>query len=323
MTTATSSMMTNVERYLTHRRSLGYRSKTNGYLLRTFAQFADVHAVGEPLTIDLALRWATAPEGTRRVYHANRLDALRTFARYLAVFEPRTEIPPQRLLGPSFLRVPPHIYTPQEIAALIHESLTYQPSLRRDPLTGLRNATIIGLLACTGLRIGEALALKNSDVDLDQGLITVRQSKNLRMRLVPITDCAASHLRRYREARDQRFGRSGDSEAFIRSPRGGHLGYKSVLGAFQRLRRRAGLEGTFGRNPRLHDLRHTFACNHLLRAYRENRNIDNAVHELSIYLGHATLACTYWYLSGVPALLEQSTKRFEAHGLQHRKGKRS
>ena len=320
MTTPTSTMMKMIEQYLTHRRSLGYTIKTDRYLLRCFALYADLHAPGEPLTVDLALRWATAPEGTQRVYHAKRLDALRSFARYLAVFEPRTEIPPQRLLGPSVMRVPPHIYTSKEITALIRESLTYQPSLRRDPLTGLRNATIIGMLACTGLRIGEVLALKNSDVDLDQGLITVGQSKNLPMRLVPITDCAAGHLRRYREARDQRFGRSGDSEAFIRSPRGGCLSYETVSWAFQRLRKRTGLKDPSGRNPRLHDLRHTFACNHLLRAYRENRNVDNAVHELSIYLGHATLASTYWYLSGVPALLEQCTKRCEAHGLRPRNG---
>ena len=323
MTTPTSTMMKKSEQYLTHRRSLGYMIKTDGYLLRSFARYADFHAPGESLTVDLALRWATAPEGTQRVYHAKRLDALRTFARYLAAFEPHTEIPPQRLLGPSFMRVPPHIYTPQEITALIRESLTYQPSLRRDPLTGLRNATVIGLLACTGLRIGEALALKNMDVNLDQGLITVRQSKNLPMRLVPITDCAAGQLRRYREARDERFGVSDDSDAFIRSPSGGHLSYETVEWAFGRLRERTGLKATSGRKPRLHDLRHTFACNHLLRAYRENRNIDNAVHELSIYLGHATLASTYWYLSGVPTLLDQCTKRCEAQGLRPRNGGRS
>jgi integrase len=322
MTTATSTMMKKIEQYLTHRRSLGYVIKTDGYVLRTFARYADIHAPGAPLTVDLALRWATAPEGTQRVYRAKRLDALRTFACYLAAFEPNTEIPPQRLLGPSFMRVPPHIYTPQEIAALIRESLTYQPSLRRDPLTGLRNATIIGLLACTGLRIGEVLALKNSDVDLDQGLITVCHSKNLPMRLVPITDCAAGHLRRYRDARDQRFGRSGDSDAFIRSPRGGHVSYETVSWAFERLRTRTGLKDASGRKPRLHDLRHTFACNHLLRAYRENCNIDNAVHELSIYLGHATLASTYWYISGVPALLEQCTNRCETLGLRIQKGGR-
>jgi integrase len=316
-------MMNKVEQYVSHRRSLGYRIRTDAYLLRSFARYADLHAPGEPLTVDLALRWATAPKGTQRIYHAKRLDALRTFAHYLLVFEPRTEIPPQRLLGPSFMRVPPHIYTPQEIAALIHEALTYKPSLRRDSLTGLRNATTIGLMACTGLRVGEALALNDSDVDLVQNLIIVRQSKNLPMRLVPITECAADRLRRYREARDQRFGYSGNSEAFFRSPRGGHVSYETISWAFKQLRKRTGLKDASGRHPRLHDLRHTFACNHLLRAYRENRNIDNAVHELSIYLGHATLDSTYWYLSGVPALLEQCTKRCEAQGLRPRKGDRS
>ena len=96
-----------------------------------------------------------------------------------------------------------------------------------------------------------------------------------------------------------------------------------MMWAFKELRERVGLKNASGRNPRLHDLRHTFACNHLLRAYRANRNIDNAVHELSTYLGHATLASTYWYLSGVPALLEQCMKRSEAHGLPYRNGGRS
>jgi integrase len=323
MTTRNSTMVKKVERYLIHRRSLGYIMRTDSYMLRSFARYADLHASGKPLTVDLALCWATAPKETQRIYHAKRLDALRTFARYLAVFEPRTEIPPQRLLGPSFMRVPPYIYAQQEIAALICECLTYQPSLRRDPHTGLRNATVIGLLACTGLRVGEALALNNIDVDLDQGLITVHESKNLPMRLVPITDSAVRHLRQYREARDRCFGRSGDSDVFIRSPRGGHLTYETLQWAFQRLCNRVGLKDASGHTPCLHDLRHTFACNHLLRAYRENRNIDDAVHELSIYLGHATLTSTYWYLSGVPALLEQCTKRCEAHGLQSRKGARS
>jgi len=323
MKTPASPMLKKIEQYLVHRRSLGYRINTDGYLLRSFARYADLHAPGEPLTVDLALRWATSPRNTQRVYHAKRLDALRTFARYLVAFEPRTEIPMPGLLGPSFMRVPPHIYTPQEIAALIRESLTYQPSLRRDPFIGLRNATIIGLLACTGMRIGEALALNDENVNLDQRLITVRQSKDLPMRLVPITDCAVGHLRRYRKARDKRFGRADDSDSFFRSSRGGYVSYRTVMWAFDRLRKRAGLNVSSGRPPRLHDLRHTFACNHLLRAYQENRNVDNAVHELSIYLGHATLDSTYWYLSGVPALLEQGAKRGEAQGLRPRNGGRA
>jgi integrase len=319
----TTPMLKKVERYLVHRRSLGYRIKSDGYVLCTFARYADQHAPGEPLTVDLALRWATSPKDTKRIYHAKRLDALRTFARYLVTFEPLTEIPMPGLLGPSFMRVPPHIYTPEQIAALIRESVTYQPSLRRDPLIGLRNATIIGLLACTGMRIGEVLALNDGDVDLDKRLITVRESKGLPMRLVPITDCAVSHLRRYRKARDKRYGRADNSDAFFRSSRRGHVSYESINWGFGRLRQRAGLNVSSGRNPHLHDLRHTFACNHLLRAYRENRNIDNAAHELSVYLGHATLASTYWYLSGVPALLEEGAKRGEAQGLGRRNGGRA
>jgi integrase len=315
-------MTKRVDEYIRHKRSLGYTLRTESYMLRSFASYADRHAPGQPLTVDLALRWATEPQSAQRVYHAKRLDTLRSFARYLAVFNPQTEIPPQRLLGPSFRRVPPHIYTPQEIAALIRESLTYPPSLRRDPITGLRNATIIGLLACTGLRIGEVLALTDSDVDLNQGLMTVRHSKNLPMRLVPITAGAVRHLRQYRQARDQRFGCAGGSEAFIRSPRGGHVSYEAIQWAFKRLRRRTGLKNASGRRPRLHDLRHTFACNHLLLAYRENRNMDNAVHDLSVYLGHAAIGSTYWYLSGVPALLEKCTKRCETQGLRIQKGGR-
>jgi integrase len=203
---------------------------------------------------------------------------------------------------------------------LTRESLTYQPSLRRDSFTGMRTATVIGLLACTGLRIGEALALKNSDVNLEERLLTVRQSKNLPMRLVPITDCAADQLRRYREARDKRFARCDASEAFVRSSRGGPLSYSGISSAFRRMRNRTSLKESLGRKPRLHDLRHTFACNHLLRSYREKRDMDNAVHELSIYLGHASLACTYWYVSGVPALLKLCAKRFEAYGLPSRNG---
>ena len=106
MTTPISAMMVNIDRYVAHRRSLGFAIRTDAYLLRSFARYADLHAPGEPLTVDLALRWAAAPKGTQRVYHAKRLDALRTFARYLAAFEPRTEIPPPGLLGPSFMRSP-------------------------------------------------------------------------------------------------------------------------------------------------------------------------------------------------------------------------
>lgn len=327
--TTFSTMMKKVEQYLAHKRSLGYKMRTDGRQLQSFARYADIHAPAGPLTVDLALRWATSPEGIyrryqiNRRYHAQRLSLVRGLARYLMAFDPRTEILPRRLVVATDTRVPPYIYTQREIAALIRECLAYRPSMKHQAYTGVRNATIIGLLACTGMRIGEVLALKNSDVDLVQNVITVRHSKNLPMRLVPISDSASSHLQQYRKVHDQRFGSSDDSNAFMRSLRGGHVPYLSIWFAFARSRKRIGLENVTRRYPTLHDLRHTFACNHLLRAYRENRDIDNAIHDLSIYLGHAKLKSTYWYLSAVPALLKLCSKRSEALGLRSQKGGRS
>ncbi|MCL2641118.1 MAG: tyrosine-type recombinase/integrase, partial [Phycisphaerales bacterium] len=266
-----STIMTKVEQYLEHKRSLGYKMKTEDGQLRSFARYVELHAPAGPLTSDLALRWATSPKGTRRFYHALRLGFVRSFARYLAVFDPRTEIPPQRLLCATAMRAPPYIYKRREITALIRDVLIRPPTLRCDPYIGQRNATTIGLLACTGMRIGEVLALKNRDLDLNQNVITVRQSKNLPMRLVPISDSASRHLQQYRKVRDRRFGNSDDSGAFICSLRGGHSMHGPIWLAFRKSRKHLGLGNGTRRKPRLHDLRHTFACNHLLRAYRENR----------------------------------------------------
>ena len=311
---AAAGMMERVSQYLAHRRRLGYRLYADGYLLRSFARYAERYAPGQPLTTTLALEWATMPKSGKRLYHAKRLDALRSFARYLVLFDPRTAIPPTGLLGPSFARIQPHIYTLEEMASLMRAALMNKSWTTDRRINPVRNATIIGLLACTGLRIGEVLALKNRDVDLVQNIITVRESKNLPMRLVPITDCTAQHLRAYLKMRDRCLGPSGEAEAFFESAYGGHLTYRSFCAAFDRIRTRAGLHGqrASGHVPRLHDFRHTFACNHLLRAYREKRNIDNAVYELSVYLGHATLYGTYWYLTGVPVLFAECLKRFEA-----------
>jgi len=204
--------------------------------------------------------------------------------------------------------------------ALIRDVLPGPVNQKHRAVLGVRNATIIGLLACTGMRVGEALALKNREVDLSRNVITVHQSKNLPMRLVPISASASSHLRQYQAVRDQQFGTGEDSNAFFRSSCGGHVLHSTIWRAFRGARNRIGLGPTARRKPRLHDLRHTFACNHLLRAYRENRNIDNAVHDLSIYLGHSSLAETYWYISAVPALFRLCSKRSEALGLLLRKG---
>jgi integrase len=324
MNYSTPSMAELADRYIEHRRSLGYRVDEDRYQLRAFVRYAQLEAPSQPLTVKLAVQWAGAAKTKSKTYPAKRLTLLRSFARHAVVFDPRTEIPPINILGPSHERKTPRLYTPQETVALMRAALTVRPMPRAARTNALRNATVIGLLACTGMRIGEALALKNQDVDLVQGLLTVRCSKNLPMRLVPITRDTTRRLDDYQKARDACFGPSGPSEAFFRSSCGGHLARPSFRSAFLLILKKAGLTGAGrpGRMPRLHDFRHTFACQHLLRAYRQRRNIDDAVHELSVYLGHATLEGTYWYLTAIPALLEQGKIRWETERRRLRNGGR-
>ena len=318
-----TTMLEKVNKYVEHKRGLGYKLQTESFMLRSFARYADQHAPRKPLTVKLALDWATQPKTKSETYHAKRLDALRAFARHQATFEPTTQIPPCKVLGPSYSRISPHIYTNEETIALMCAALSIKPhatsSTRTNPI---RNATLIGLLACTGMRIGEVLALNNKDVDLADGIITVRESKSMPMRLVPIMGCTVRKLRQYQEARDQFFGQAHESGAFFRSSWDRPLSYDSFFVAFGSILERAGLNNreVSGRHPRIHDFRHTFACNHLLRAYRENRDIDDAVHGLSVYLGHANIQSTYWYLTGVPVLFEQCVMRFESQFSSSRNG---
>lgn len=317
-----TSMVEKVNSYIDHKLGLGYIYRTESFMLRSFANYADQYAPGKPLTIKLALEWATQPQTKSETYHAKRLDALRAFARHQATFEPDIEIPPGKILGPSCSRVSPHIYTNEETIALMRAALSIKPLALCAKTNPVRNATLIGLLACTGMRVGEVLALKNKDVDLADGIITVRESKSMPMRLVPIMECTVRKLLQYQEARDQCFGQAHESGAFFRSSWDRPLSYASFLVGFGSILERAGLNNkeASGRQPRIHDFRHTFACNHLLRAYRKNRNIDDAVHELSVYLGHANLQSTYWYLTGIPVLFEQCVMRFESQSISRRNG---
>jgi len=319
-----TTMLEKVNKYVEHKLGLGYKLRTESFMLRSFARYADQHAPGRPLTVKLALDWATQPKTKSETYHAKRMDALRAFARHQAAFEPDTEIPPKKILGLSCSRISPHIYTNEETIALMQAALSIKSLAVCARANPIRNATIIGLLACTGMRIGEVLALKNKDADLVQGIITVRESKSMPMRLVPITQCTVRKLRQYQEARDQCFGRQHESGAFFLSSWDRPLSYASFFVAFGSILERAGLniKQVSGRYPRMHDFRHTFACNHLLRAYRENRDIDDAVHELSVYLGHANIQSTYWYLTGIPVLFEQCVVRFESQFSSSRNGVR-
>jgi integrase len=301
------SMVDLVTDYLAQRRSLGFKLDNAGRLLLPFAEYADQKGHRGPLTTELAVLWARLPQQASPTYWAMRLEAVRCFARYRAVFDPGTEIPPQGLLGSCRQRPTPRLYSASEVEALLAAARRLRPqaSLRPDTY-----ATFFGLLACTGLRLSEALALSRADVDWHQGLLTVRQSKFRKSRLVPLHPSTTQALKGYAELRD-RLHPAPAHEAFFVTVRGTPLQATTVQYTFRQLRGQLRWPPDGGRRPRIHDLRHTFACRRLMRCYEEGVDIDHAMAALSTYLGHARVTDTSWYLSDVPELLGLAAARFE------------
>lgn len=302
-----ATMVAKVGAYLSFRRGLGYQLRIEGRLLRQFARYADTAGHRGPLTTDLALRWARATASTDRLYPARRLEVVRCFARHLAATEPGTEIPPRGLLGPAHRRPRPHVYSATEVAALM------AAAGRLGPPGGLRPdtyRTLIGLLAAAGLRISEALHLDRRDVDLDRGILTVRETKFRKTRLVPLHPTTADALRAYAGLRDRTVP-AHRCDRFFASDRGRGLQYSTVRTVFRKLCDGLRLTSPTRPRPRLHDLRHTFTCRRVESWYDAGVDLAHAVAALSVYLGHAKVTDTYWYLTATPDLLARAAARFE------------
>jgi integrase len=236
------------------------------------------------------------------------LAAVRQFARYRALLDPGTEEPPAGLLGRVPHRRQAHIYSDAELAALLEQASLLLPR------QGLRPKTYVAffsLLAATGLRVSEACRLERGDVDLNAGLLTIREGKFRKSRLVPLHPTATAALRRYAAERDRRCGTAG---WFFRTERCPQLTRAAIEKTFSRIRQRLGWtgEGRTGR-PRIHDLRHRFAVRRLLGWYEEGTDLERKLLALSTYLGHAKVSDTYWYLTGVPELLAIAAHRFERY----------
>jgi integrase len=302
------SFLVLVDDYLAMRRDLGFDVEGLRWLLRDFARYAGRIEHRGPITVDLAVRWALSSRSCGPVRAERRLGALRQFARHCAVFDPATEVPPAGLFGRVPRRKQPHIYSDAEISALLRECR------RLRPIDGLRPATyaaFFSLLASTGLRLSEARRLDRRDVDLSKGLLTVREGKFRKSRLVPLHPTAVQALTRYAAERDA-FRDAPRSEFFFRTDRCPALGRAAVEKTFSRLRHRLGWTSHGrARRPRIHDLRHTFAVRTLLRWYEEGSDVDRKILALATYLGHAKVTDTYWYLSAVPELMAVTSQRFE------------
>ena len=293
-----------VDTYVALRRGLGYQLRNAERALHQYADF--LAARGQTaVTTASALDWAASREGTTAHYAVERLSHVRTFARYLTAFEPGTEIPPVRALGGTRQHKPPHIYSDTEVSALMTFAAMTHPADR-----GAALEVLIGLLAATGLRPGEAYALDRGDVDLDEAVLTIRESKFRKSREVPLSESAVTALRAYRARRDRQFPRSSIAPFIACRPQG-RLAAKNIHYAFQILLNQAGVGHPGRRRPRLHDFRHSFAVKTLAGWHARGLDVQPMLPLLSAYLGHVSPKTTYWYLSAEPGLLQAAASRLE------------
>jgi len=304
-----------LSQYLATRRALGTQLLWPESSLHKFVDFVEAEGA-QFLTTELALRWTLQSVGVQRATHARRLTIVRGFAVWLQATDTRTQVPPKGMLPTPHRRPAPHIYSDTEIAALMTAAGTLHST------AGLRGATfktLIGLLAATGLRPGEALKLDVGDVDLTDGVLAVRESKFRKSRFVPLECSACTALVAYAAFRDAVRPRR-ETPAFLVTERGARLPGGVVRRTFASLCQSAGLRPRqhrrSGRGPRLQDLRHTFATRRLVEWYRAGLDVNRLMPRLATYLGHLSTVETYWYIQAVPELLRLATERLEtaAHG---------
>jgi integrase/recombinase XerD len=296
--------------YLALRRALGFKLSRHGRLLPDLIAYLD--AAGETtVSTRLALEWATQPAGHPQEW-AVRLSIARGFARYLQTLDGRAEVPPADLLPRCRRRPTPYLYSDAEIVALMAAT-----EKLRFPLTRATYRTLIGLLAVSGIRVGEAIGLDRSDVDLAAGCVTVHGGKPGAGRELPLHDSTLRALQQYRSVRDQRWPHP-TSPAFFLSTAGTRLFYANVYKTFRGLLAEAGLRPLAGGDggPRIHSLRHTFAVKTLSDSYRAGLEVPALMPKLSSYLGHAAPAGSYWYLQATPELLQLAAGRLERAGNQ-------
>jgi integrase len=300
-----SPLATALAEYLSIRRRLGFKLGRHGQLLGDFVAYLDEQGM-TTITTELAMAWARRPADADPSWWGARLSVVRVFTRYLRTIDPATEIPPADIFPARSQRATPYLYSSSDIDAL---------RAAADRLTSEHRAvtfaTLIGLLAVTGMRVGEAIRLDLDDVDWSEGSLTIRKSKFGKSREVVLHSTTVEALRAYAQRRQQLRPRPRTPSFFV-SLAGTRLIYQNVHFTFHELVEQAGIGPRSPRcRPRPHDLRHTFAVNTLLGWYQDGLDVASRMHLLSTYLGHLDPADTYWYLSATPELLGLAGERLE------------
>lgn len=306
------TMQSRVMDYLAERRRLGFELQSPGTALMDFARYVDSQDHVGPLTIGLMVGWARCDhkQQGKLATWAKRLKLLRPFTRYLRQFEPLTEVPDWTVFGPIQERFTPHIYHDQEIIDLLSAARGLRPE------GGLRPSTyeaLFGLIASAGLRVSEAIHLLDADADLEQGMLTIRQTKFAKSRQLPLHPSTVAALLNYRQLRN-RYVRNTAGMPFFVNSWGKRLGLGQVDWVFSKLRDQLGWPNRGAhRRPRIHDLRHTFAVRRVMLWHKHGTDIDQAMLALSTYMGHAKISNTYWYLTAVPELMAIAAEKFESY----------
>jgi integrase/recombinase XerD len=293
-----------VQDYLRLRRALGFKLERAGQLLPQLVAYLET-AGSATITSELAIGWARLPEGAQPNHWAQRLAIARGFARYLQTIDPATEVPPPGVFPSRRHRPAPYLWSARGICRLLEGARALRP-----PLRAATHETLFGLFAASGMRLGEAIGLQRDDVDLVAGVIMIREAKFDRSRLVPLHPTTTEALRRYAAERDRLCPRPR-SRAFFLSSVGTTLTRSGVDKTFRQITIAIGVR-TATVHPRVHDLRHSFAIDTLIRWYRCGVNLDEHIGVLSTYLGHVSPADTYWYLSAAPELMALAADRLSS-----------
>jgi integrase/recombinase XerD len=291
--------------YVALRRSVGFALKEADWLLPGFVRYLQEHDA-EHVSTELALAFATLPTGVLPVTHRARLGAVRGFTQYLHNLDPKHQVPPQDVLPAHYSRVTPYLYSDEDVVRLIAAAAALTPAIRAHTFQ-----TMIGLLAVSGLRLGEAIMLGRDDINYDRSLLVVRHAKLGIVREVPLHSSSLLALADHARLRDQHYPSPVGSTFFLNQS-GRALRARTVSGTQRTLIAAAGLEPRGQRcRPRTHDLRHSFAVHTLIDWYRDGVDVDARMPLLSQVLGHVNPANTYWYLQAAPELLTLVAARLE------------